>query len=74
LNKGIMTGYTGATICICNMSSPLVVLIQYIHSGNLPSGVKMLGILVSFIGVCVLCLGDFALVSFSRRTKPVKSY
>jgi drug/metabolite transporter (DMT)-like permease len=72
MNKGIMKGYTGPTVCICNMSSPLVVLIQYLYSGDLPSGVKMLGILVSFIGVCVLCLGDFVPTSFSFKTKPKK--
>mmetsp|Transcript_15491 Transcript_15491/g.28103 ORF Transcript_15491/g.28103 Transcript_15491/m.28103 type:complete len:332 (+) Transcript_15491:335-1330(+) len=73
LNKGIMTGYTGPTVCISNMASLLMVGMQFVHSGSLPSVLKSFGMLVCLSGVCFLFLGESFLARLGYRAKAAKS-
>lgn len=73
LNKGIMAGCTGPTVCISNMASLVMVGMQFVQSGSLPSVLKSFGMLVCMAGVCCLFLGESIIAKLGSKAKAPKS-
>jgi multidrug transporter EmrE-like cation transporter len=73
LNKGIMTGFTGSTVCISNMASLLMVGMQLLHAGSVLSVLRSFGMLVCLVGVSVLFLSESFLARLGLKTKAAKS-
>lgn len=74
MNKGIMTGSVGPTVCLSNMASLLMVAMQFAHSGSLASVLTSFGMLICIGGVGCLFLGESFMAKMGSKSKTYKSF